>query len=309
MLGVANLQEALELRLVGCKKPVLVLGALLPDEVPELVQNGFRCVLSDESEIAPLIRASLVARKKALVHLKVDTGMGRLGVSHGHAPSLLATVSQHPEITVEGIMTHLAAADESRSMTTRQMRHFKRVLALLYCQNTRGKSPKWIHAANSAGIVRVKESSLTLARPGISLYGAAPVKELQGQLKPVMTWKSRVVLIKDYPAGSTISYGATYRASRKVRGAIIAAGYADGYRRSFAGQAYVLCRGVRCPVLGRVTMDQIIADVSQAGAVVGDEVVLLGADPTVETLAAWDDTISYEIFTGIGQRVPRVLVD
>lgn len=303
-LGVANLNEAIHLREIGIKQPILLLSALLPSEMPEAVRRGFVIVISSLNDARLLSAVARKLRRKARVHFKIDVGMGRLGLWHDEAISAIALTHVMAGLKLEGLMTHFPCADEDEALTLRQWRNFDRV---------RREFPKLIaHVANSPTIFSTIPtlSPYEMVRPGIGLYGAGPTPATEKLLRPVLTWKSRITHIDNVPAGRTISYGSTYRLRRAEKHAVVAVGYADGYHRLLSNRASVLINGKRCPLRGRVTMDQIVVDISHAGAVnVDDEVVLVGkqgrAEISANEMASWAETISYEIFTSISPRVVR----
>jgi alanine racemase len=239
------------------------------------------------------------------VHIKVDTGMGRIGMTPATAAEAIPDIAALPALRLEGVYTHLAQA-ENASRVREQLGLFDRLIHSL-----RGQGLSFlVHAANSEALLLRPESRYDMARPGLALYGVPPAPGVRG-LVPVLTWKTRVVFLKDVSKGTRVSYGGTWRASRRSRLATLPVGYADGYRRALSTRGEVLVRGRRCPVVGRVTMDQIIVDVTDArGADIGEEVVLLGrqgrASVTAEDMAAWADTIPYEILCGLTARVQRV---
>ena len=253
-------------------------------------------------------------------HLKVDTGMGRIGVWWEEAVDVACAIASIPGIRLTGIATHLPSADEDFNWTTEQLARWESLIAKLRASDI---EPQVVHALNSAGAIRfaaalpkpvvdgVPVASGDIVRAGLMLYGSSPLPEFQSRLRPVLTWKSRVILIRDVPAGRGVSYGRTFITPGAMRIATVAVGYGDGFQRHLSNTgAVVLIGGKRCPVLGRVTMDQIMVDVSalpEAG--VGDEVVLIGRQGGEEILAAElaakAGTIAWEIFTGISARVSR----
>lgn len=302
--GVANVHEAITLRKLGLKQPILILGAVLPGEMEEAVRRGFVLVISSIDEARQLAAVGRKLKRKARAHFKVDVGMGRLGIWHEEATLAIALSRILAGLSVEGVMTHFPCSDEDAALTKRQWQNFDRVRRVF---------PKLCaHVANSPSIFSAipSLSHYEMVRPGIALYGAGPTPESEPLLRPVLTWKSRVSHIDDVPVGRTISYGSTYRLRREETHAVVAVGYADGYHRLLSNRTQVLINGKRCPQRGRVTMDQIIVDVSKAGAVKpGDEVVLIGRqgkeEITANEMARWAETISYELFTSITSRVMR----
>lgn len=311
--GVACVEEAAQVRLLGMEHPILILGPVLPSERARVVRERFVPVISTGAEAAGF-EAEAVAQGCVdfPVHVVVDTGMGRIGVWEGEALELLHAVRALDRVRIAGLATHFPSADEDPVFTREQIQRF----GVLVGESRRVVSGALeVHAANSAGLLGFEADYATLARPGLALYGCSPLPGWESQFSGVMNWKARVTLVRTLDAGRTISYGRTYTAPRSLRVATLAVGYADGYPRCLSGAgAEVLVRGRRCPVLGRVTMDQILVDVSACGAVeAGEEAVLLGGQGGVEVsvreLAAKAGTIPWEVFTGVGPRVERFLVD
>ena len=312
--GVANLQEALLVRRAssGDLKPVLILGSALPSERRAVAEAGFCPVVSSLEEAAAYDAVAGNLGTNALgLHLAVDTGMGRMGVWERDAEDTARAIMGLNRVCLAGIATHFPSADEDGAYTRGQIERFAAIVAKL-------RSAGWsgiVHLANSAGILGFPESCQDLARAGLAIYGCSPVAGADQLLGVTLTWKTRVVLVRNLGAGRSVSYGRTFVSQGPMRVATLSVGYADGYPRSVSGSgARVLIRGVGCPLLGRVTMDQIMVDVSACPEVVcGEEVVLLGRQGgqqiRVEEMAAWAGTIPWEIFTGFGGRVVRVVVD
>jgi alanine racemase len=304
-LAVAHVEEALKVRRIGCRSPVLLLSACLPEERETVVKEGFEPVVSSCEEIGEWEALAGRCKKRVEVHLKLDTGMGRLGLWHEGAMEFFETAASCRWVKVAGVCSHFATADENRRLAKEQWNRLAKWIPVVRSTFPEAK----IHMANSAALLGMAETHADGVRPGIALYGIAPSKEWQSRLRPVLTWKSRVSCLRVLRRGQTVSYGAEFRASRTMRVATLAVGYADGYRRAMQGKGYVLVGGQRCRLLGRVTMDQIMVDVSHVeGVGVGDVAVLLGPGWPVEKWAELLGTISYEIFTSIGDRVPRVAV-
>ena len=309
-LGVASVEEGMRLRKAGCKLPVLVLGAVVPDFFPSLVEHDLQASVSCLEEAVLLSEAAVAAGKMAQVHLMLDTGMGRIGFLKDDS---LEKVAALDKVEIVGVASHYPVADEDADYTRDQLARFlKRV-------SEAGLTPRWVHIANSAGVLDFSDpgDATSLVRAGLMLYGSSPLTEHQEKLRPALTWKSRISLVRDLPPGCSLSYGRTFTTSREpfTRVATVSVGYGDGYLRSLSGSgAEVLIRGQRCPLLGRVTMDQIMVDVTELGDVVvaGDEVVLLGNQGGETILAAElaerAGTIAWETFTNISQRVTRVYV-
>ncbi len=309
--GVANLAEAVELRRHVAGARVLLLGPALPEERPIVVASGLEAVVSSLEE-GHAYAALGSAERPARLHLAVDTGMGRIGIAEPKALALAKALAALPGVRLVGVGTHLPSADEDDAFTREQL---TRWAALAGALREAGLVEPELHALNSAGTLAYGATCPGgpgwLARTGLALYGSAPLPEAQPRLRPVLTWKTRITLLRDLPPGTSLSYGRTYTTPAPMRVATLAAGYADGYRRHLSGAgAEVLIRGHRCPVRGRVTMDQILADVSAVpGVAEGDEVVLLGRQGGEEILAAElaqkAGTIPWEIFTGLAPRVAR----
>ncbi len=309
MFGVASAAEGIDLRRLGVKTPVLILGACLREEWEEVVRRGFAAVVSDAGELGWAAAAARKTGRTARAHLKFDTGMGRLGVWHEQAAALARAAAGTRGVRVEGLMTHFACADTDPAFNREQWRRF--LAAVFACGPAlAGRGGVLVHAANSAGALGFPETHGDMIRPGIALYGSAPLAAWRRRLRPVLAWKAAVVLARTVGAGRTLSYGAAFRAKRRMRVAVVAAGYADGYPRVLSNCGVVVLRGRRCPVVGRVTMDQILVDATRAGGVeAGEAATLVGEGAPVEELAERAGTISYEILTGIGRRVPRVAGD
>jgi alanine racemase len=303
-LGVANVAEGAILREAGVTLPILLLSATLPEEMDDAVRHGLTLTLSSCTEAKTLDRIARKLGDQARAHFKIDTGMGRLGCWHPFAREELARIRRLPGVVVTGLCTHFAAADDNAGLTRAQWK----AIAPLFNENPTLER----HAANSPAVTRRYGFHADLVRLGLALYGIAPNPEDQALgLRPVLTWKSRVTLIREVGRGRTVSYGATYRVPSLQRQAVVAMGYGDGYFRLHSNASHLLVRGKRCPIRGRVTMDQIIVDVTGVkGCRVGDEVVALGRQGGEEIqareLALQAQTIPWEILTNIGARVPRV---
>lgn len=308
LFGVANLREALEVRSVVAH-PVLILGPALPAERAAIVEHGFIASISSAAEAEEFARAA--NGKRALVNCAIDTGMGRMGVAAANAIGELQRIAAIDAVEIHSVSTHLPSADEEPEFTREQLDRFTKLVAAIREQVAGSYK---VHALPSGGVLAFCESCFDIVRAGLMLYGVSPAPEFQDGLRAPLTWKSHVVLVREVAPGTSVSYGRTWIAQRPTRVATLSVGYADGYPRSLSGRgAAVLVRGQRCPVIGRVTMDLTMIDVTDAGPVeVGDEVVLLGCDGDEEVsareLAERAGTIAWEIFTGIGSRVARVYV-
>ncbi len=307
MFGVANVAEAVELREHDATTPVFILGPALPEERAEIAARRFVPALSNVEEARAY--AALAGAEPLPVHLKIDTGMGRIGIWETEAVEVAREILALAELRVTGLASHLPVADEDDAFTRDQLAHFHATVAQL---RALGIAQPIVHVENSAGIIGFPAQAGDMVRAGLMLYGSAPRVEFQPKLRAVMTWKTRISLLRTAPAGHGVSYGRTFKTTHPTRLATLAVGYADGYQRHLSNRgAHVLIGGSRCPVLGRVTMDQIIADVSAVPEVAtGDEVVLLGRQGAEEILAAElaekSGTIAWEIFTGVSRRVERV---
>jgi len=302
LFAVACLSEARELRELLPQAEILLLSPVLDFERPEAVSLDFILTVSSVQEAN-----ALAALGEAQVHVKIDTGMGRLGTSPEQARALLSAVTSQPSLTLHSISTHLPSADEDDEFTRQQLRWFEEILDEL------GVGAVAVHALNSAGVLGHRHFDSDIIRPGLALYGVSPDEQHQDELERVLAWKAAVLLVKELPAGHGVSYGRTHVTERPTRTAVLGVGYADGYpRQASLKGAYVLIHGKRCPLLGRVTMDQLIVDVTEVPEVaVEDIAVLLGSDGAEEItawqLARWADTIPWHIFTGFGRRVRRQL--
>lgn len=311
LFAVANLSEAVAVRDLGPGWPILLLSPLLPEEDRYLAEHDLSATVSCAEEVARFDAVGRKSGRKISVHLKIDTGMGRLGIWHTAAPGLHAQIRAAANLELAGVFTHFAAPDDNE-FTMEQRRRF--LAALDHCD---GLNPErvFVHADNSAGIETMPGASpFNAVRIGLLQFGILPhAHSLLSQVRtePVFSFRTRVGLVKRLPSGQTISYSRTHTLSRDTTVAILCAGYGDGIPRSVSNRAHVLIRGQRCPVLGRVTMDQTIVDVSQVDSVTcGDEVVLVGkqenAKISIGEFSAWADTIPWETLCSVTKRVPRV---
>jgi alanine racemase len=303
--GVANLEEALALR-ESLPHPIVILGPATPEERSIIARRRFIPTISSLEEAQAFDQLGPVS-----INFKIDTGMGRMGVVENEAREIFKRVAALPNIDIHSISTHMPVSNEDAKFTRGQLVRFRRII-----EQIRAEVPGSYkaHVLQSAGTLAFNPPTFEIVRAGIMLYGISPLPEFQKLLKPVMTWKARIVLIRDMPKGSSISYGRTFIAPRKMRIATLSAGYADGYPWHLSNRgAAVLVRGQRCPLIGRVTMDLMMIDVSNVDNVqVGDEVVLMGRDGSEEIscveLAEKAGTITWEIITRIGARVRRVFI-
>lgn len=308
-LGVAIPEEGVELRRGGVKAPILVLGGVYGGDVENITRFNLTPVVFHNEALKSISRAAQGRRKKVRVHLKVDTGMGRLGVPLPRWPSFLKEIIHFPNVEVEGILSHFSMMDEE-DYTRHQWDQF---LCAVKCAEEVGIRCKYVHMASSATLVTSPQYSGSLVRPGILLYGVYPSPVLKNlvSLKPVMTLKTRIHFLKSVPRGSKISYGGTFLTRRESLIATLPIGYADGYSRSLSNRGEVLVRGKRAPVVGKVCMDFIMVDVTDIPKVSsGDEVVLIGSQGneiiTAEEIADKINSISYEVLCSVGKRVPRI---
>jgi alanine racemase len=302
IFGVANLREAREVAAAKTGRDVMILSPCLPAERRGAVAGDFIVTVSSLEEAAAVAQCGA-----ARMNFKIDTGMGRVGCSPERAVETLQEIVRLRGVEVHSVSTHLPCADEDPVFTKSQLANFRTLLARLreVLPGVRA------HSHNSAGILTCPADACEIVRPGLMLYGSSPLPALRKKLRPAMAWRTRVSLVRDVAPGSGIGYGRTFIAPRSMRVAVLAAGYADGYPRQVSGcGAEVLIRGQACPLLGRVTMDQIVVDVSPMPDVQpGETATLLGRDGereiSADRLAELAGTISWDIFTGIGQRVRR----
>jgi alanine racemase len=309
-LGVGSMEEGLALRQEGLGLPVLLLLGILPGEAEAAVAADLEVVLYRMDVAQALAGAAAAQGKKARVHLKVDTGMGRLGLVPGEVIPFLEGLKAYPGLEVLGLVSHLAVAEiEDKTYTHRQLKDF---MALLAAARGRGWQLPLSHVANSAAAMEMSEAHFNLVRPGLSLYGSPPnpSRAWPIPLKPVMSFKSQVIQAKRLPPGSSISYGCTYTTDDWCDLAVLPVGYCNGYSRLLSNRGEVIIKGRRAPIRGRVCMNLTMVEVSQIpGVKEGEPVTLLGADQgerlTAEELAAWAQTISYEIYCALGAANPR----
>ncbi|MDJ0521366.1 MAG: alanine racemase [Planctomycetota bacterium] len=307
-LGVGDSTEALELRDAGITAPIVILGAVVEGEMEAVARGGIDVTVHSGDRVRALRRMLGRSGPKVGVHIKVDTGMGRLGCHPERVPGIAREVRRSRCLELRGISTHLAAAEaDGGKHAELQLRRFRRVLRTL---DEEGMLPPWRHVHASSGVMSTLPEAFNYVRPGLAVYGIDPHRRPDSGLQPALSWHTQIVFLKDHRRGARIGYGGTWRAGRKTRVATLPVGYNDGYRFAFSNRATVLVRGHRCPVIGRVSMDYTTVDVTDVpDASVGDAVTLLGADGDerirAEELARLADTIPYEILCGIGRRVKR----
>lgn len=306
MFGVANLSEARHIAAHARGTPIFLLGATLPDEHAAVAREGFIPAISALEEAASYSASARGGKVRA--HLALDTGMGRLGIWQEDALETARCIAALPGLEITGICSHLPAADEDAVFTRKQLSRFHSLVEKL---RAIGFRDALVHVENSAAMMAFPDAAGSLVRPGIALYGESPLVDFQSRLRRALTWKARVTLVREFGAGRGISYGRTFITQQPMRVATLAVGYADGYPRQLSGKgAAVLLAGRRCAVLGRVTMDQTMVDVTGIDVQPGDEAVLLGKQGdeiiTATELASLAGTIAWDIFTGIGPRVTRL---
>jgi len=307
--GVAYLEEALLLREEGIQTPILVMGGILGEQIPLYIEHNITLTASSIDKLQAIENTAQKMQQRATVHLKIDTGMGRIGVQEWSAHKLLEAAKKCVGVHIEGVFTHFANADSTDlEHAYVQMERFDRVLETA---NEMGLQIPMVHMANSGAALQLPKSHKQLVRTGLLLYGVYPDPDIPKNIdvKPVLKWTSRVVYFKVLPPNRPIGYGSKWSSPKQTRIVTIPVGYGDGYHRRMTGRAEVLIRGKRYPVVGSICMDQIMVDIGWDEAFNGDEVVLLGEqgdqEITVDELAGWADTISYEILTSINLRVTR----
>lgn len=310
MLGVALVEEGVELRRAGITVPILVMSPIFPDQAKAVIDEGLIPIVYNVPFARVLSAAAVEAGVTRPVHVKVDTGMGRLGLSPEDAAVLVPEIAKLPGVTVEGVMTHFADADlRDKQFAATQMERFERFLRAIEGQ---GVKVQLRHAANSAAVLEYDRAFFTMVRPGIMLYGYNPLESREGaDLRPVLSLRTRIAFLKRVSAGTPISYGRTFVTKRESLIATIPLGYGDGLSRDLSNRGEMLVRGRRVPVAGRICMDMTMLDVTDVpGAAEGDDVVVIGAQGeeriTADEIAAKIGTISYEVLCGISNRVPRI---
>jgi alanine racemase len=303
MIAVSLLEEALELRRAGTDLPLLVLGPVTREQI--LVALGKRITIGVVGPEELRDVCAIARERDVAIHLKLDSGMGRMGVVESELPRVIEMIRAAPRLRIEGIYTHLANADDvADPFTEIQIANYDRMLTVL---REAGVDAPLHHFANSAATLRGLVRPGDFARVGIALYGPRRIEIATGTIEPVLRWRTEIMRLKELPAGHPIGYGTTFHTTRPSRIATLPVGYADGYDRLLSNNAEVLTRGTRAPVVGRVSMDLVTIDVTDIpDAAAGDEVILLGDGITAEELAAGSRTISYEVFCRISARVPRI---
>lgn len=312
-IAVACVEEGMELREAGIKKPILILGYTFAEDYPTIIEHDMRPAVFTFEMAQHLSDAAVKMNQTAKIHIKVDTGMGRIGYRDiNEAVPEILKISKLPHIEIEGIFTHFARADEAETtLAYVQLEKFQQFISRL---EEEGLSIPMKHCSNSAGIIRMKEANMDAVRAGIILYGLYPSDEVEKEpvaLRPVMELKTHISYVKTVEKGTAISYGGTFITEKETKVATIPVGYADGYCRGLSNKGYVLIHGKRAPILGRVCMDQFMVDVTEIqDAKILDEVTLLGRDGkekiTLEELGDLSGRFNYEFACCISKRVPRV---
>lgn len=312
-LGVAVLEEGILLRRQGITTPILVLGGIWGNQIPHFIKHDLSITASSVGKLNQIEEVAQQMNKRARVHLKIDTGMERIGVHYYNAEKLLEASLNCTHVDIVGIYSHFASSDSSDLTFAKiQLERFLETVSF-YDKHSIPSPIK--HIANSGAVLQMPEATLDLVRPGIMLYGVYPSQEVRRaiEVKPALSWKSLVVYFKVIKEGSSVSYGMKWQATHDVRAVTVPLGYGDGYLRSMSHKAEVMINGNRYPVVGVISMDQIVVNIENDSAYNGDEVILIGSDGnnsiTVEELAEWAGTIPYEILTNINTRVPRVYID
>ncbi|OGX39355.1 MAG: alanine racemase [Omnitrophica WOR_2 bacterium RIFCSPLOWO2_01_FULL_41_12] len=309
-LGTASIDEGIKLRKQNIRAPILVLGMFLEKDIAPLFRYKLIPAVCTEDLALALNKRAKELGKPIDIHIKVDTGMGRLGVLHTEAFEFVKKIYHLKFINIQGIFTHFPLADADKKFTLSQINLFNRLIERLKSQ---GINIPLVHAANSMGVIGFKQSHFNLVRPGLVIYGLYPKKNLALKLKPVLSLKTKIIYFKKFPPGFGISYGHTYFTKKNTTIVTLPIGYGDGYPRNLSNRGPVLIGGKHFQVSGRICMDQIMVDVGSLSVRPGDEVVLIGAQGkqriTAEELAGLSETISYEIVCGLGSRIPRVYIE
>ena len=312
--AAATYEEAHVLREAGVKKPILILGYTFPYCYEELIREEIRPAVYRRDTVEELVAAAAKVGQKAKVHIKVDTGMGRIGITPDEEGlEFVRFLMGHPELEVEGIFTHFAKSDEEdKTSAYHQLALFQNFIDRI--QTELGLTIPVKHCSNSAAILEMPQANMDMVRAGITTYGLYPSEEVSKDIVPLraaMSLYSHIVYCKTIHAGQSVSYGGLFTAQKDTRVATIPVGYGDGYPRSLSGKGYVLIRGKKAPILGRVCMDQFMVDISEIpGVMEGDKVTLLGVDGTeritAEELGALSGRFNYEFVCDLGKRIPRV---
>lgn len=308
-LGVASIDEGIKLRKEKIDIPILILGLILKNDIEPIFRYGLTPTVCGGELTTALNRKAESLCKPINVHIKVDTGMGRIGVLHQDAEELVKKIHKLKFINIEGIFTHFALADTDNDFTLYQINLFNR---LIYNLSKSGIHITLAHAANSMGVIGYKDSHFNMVRPGLVIYGLYPKENLKINLRPVLSLKTKVIYVKRMPSNFGISYGHGYITEKETTIVTLPIGYGDGYPRNLSNKGPVLIKGRRLKICGRICMDQIMIDVGNIPVKIGDEVVLIGSQGknkiTAEELAQLCGTIPYEIVCSLGSRIPRVYI-
>ena len=309
-LAVALPEEGQHLREAGIEAPILVLGLIQPEEAWKVVDSRLDQTVSSIALLEALDREAASASTQVNIHVKVETGLGRIGVEPHEVVLFLRRARSYRNLKVAGLFSHFSAADErDKTFSQHQLQLFEQTIREI---RHAGIELPQRHMANSAATLDLPESYYDLVRPGLIIYGLYPSTEVSHsiEVKPAMTLKTKVCYLKTVPQGTPISYGRTFVAKKQTRVATLPLGYGDGYKRALANKGEVLIKGRRAPVIGRICMDMCMIDVSDVPDVqAGDEAIVFGQEPTADELAAKIGTINYEVVTTVGKRVPRVYVN
>jgi alanine racemase len=303
--GVALVEEGIHLRELGITKPILVAGGTLPEQIPLFLQYDLILTASSPDLLAAAEAAAESAQKKLTAHLKIDTGMERVGVHEYEADSFLEQSLQCKHVLIEGIYTHFANSEDPQLTHARQQ--LERFQEVLRFYEKRSLPTPIRHMSNSGAVLQFPESHMDMVRPGVMFYGIYPVGvEHTVEIAPILKWRSQVVFSKITLPGRPVSYGSLWQSEVPARIITIPCGYADGYFRRMTNQAQVMVNGKKYPQVGRICMDQFMVNLGDDEAQVGDEVVLLGDGITAYDLASWAGTNEYEVLTNISARIPRL---
>jgi len=320
-LGVASIDEGIKLRKENINLPILVLGLILESDIEPFFKYDLAATVCSEGLASVLNKKASASRKTINVHIKIDTGMGRIGIMHQDAFAVIKKIRAMKFLNIEGVFTHFAFADIDKNFTQHQIEIFSCLIKKLF---NAGMQIPLVHAANSCGVLNYKKSYFNMVRPGLIVYGLCPEKPFAAKagsssvsgnikLKPLLSLKTKVVFVKRVPAGYGISYGHIYKTKKNTTIVTLPIGYGDGYPRNLSNLGPVLIKGKKFKVSGRVCMDQIMVDVGDTPVEIGDEAVLIGSQGknknTTEELAALSGTIPYEIVCGLGSRIPRIYLD
>jgi len=312
-LGVAVVEEGILLREMGIKMPILVLGGVWGNQIPLFLKHNLTITASSIDKLKQIDETAAQMKTKAIVHLKIDTGMERIGVHYYNAEKFLDAAYSYKYIIVEGIYSHFATAEsQDLTFTKLQLERFNEVLEYYSKHSIK---PPLRHISNSGAVLQLPEANFDMVRPGIMLFGVYPSKNIKKNIlvRPALTWKSLVVYFKVIKAGNAVGYGLTWQPDHNIRAVTVPVGYGDGYFRSMSHKAKVLLNGKLYPVVGNISMDQIVVNIENDSAYNSDEIILLGSDGknsiNAEDLAEWAGTIPYEILTNINTRVPRIYLE